>query len=62
MDAYFDPAIIVKLCVREATSPDAIRLVGAYVAKVWKAVPPPSHTGGIKSRRRIAIRRYTGAE
>jgi hypothetical protein len=25
-----------------------------------KALPPPSHTGGIKSRRRIAIRRYTG--
>ena len=32
MDAYFDSAIIVKLYVREATSPDAIRLVGAYVA------------------------------
>ena len=32
MDAYFDSAIIVKLYVREATSPDAIRLVGAYIA------------------------------
>jgi predicted nucleic acid-binding protein len=32
MDAYFDSAIIVKLYVREATSPDAIRLVGAYAA------------------------------
>ena len=32
MDAYFDSAIIVKLYVKEATSPDAIRLVGAYVA------------------------------
>ena len=35
MDAYFDSAIIVKLYVREATSPDAIRLVGAYVAPYW---------------------------
>ena len=32
MDAYFDSAIIVKLYVQEATSPDAIRLVGAYAA------------------------------
>jgi hypothetical protein len=32
MDAYFDSAIIVKLYVQETTSPDAIRLVGAYVA------------------------------
>ena len=32
MDAYFDSAIIVKLYVQEATSPDAIHLVGAYVA------------------------------
>ncbi len=32
MDAYFDSAIIVKLYVQEATSSDAIRLVGAYVA------------------------------
>ena len=31
MDAYFDSAIIVKLYVQKATSPDAIRLVGAYV-------------------------------
>jgi predicted nucleic acid-binding protein len=35
MDAYFDSGIIVKLYVREATSPDAIRLVGAYVAPYW---------------------------
>ena len=35
MDAYFDSAIIVKLYVREANSPDAIRLVGAYVAPYW---------------------------
>jgi hypothetical protein len=32
MDAYFDSAIIVKLYVQEATSPDAFRLVGAYAA------------------------------
>jgi predicted nucleic acid-binding protein len=32
MDAYFDSAIIVKLYVQEGTSPDAIRLVGAYAA------------------------------
>ena len=32
MDAYFDSAIIVKLYVQETRSPDAIRLVGAYVA------------------------------
>src|SRR5947209_4302254 len=31
MDAYFDSAIIVKLYVMEATTPDAIRLVNAYV-------------------------------
>jgi predicted nucleic acid-binding protein len=35
MDAYFDSAVIVKLYVREATSSDAIRLVGAYVAPYW---------------------------
>jgi predicted nucleic acid-binding protein len=35
MDVYFDSAIIVKLYVREATSPDAIRLVGACVAPYW---------------------------
>ena len=29
MDAYFDSGIIVKLYVKEATSPEAIRLVGA---------------------------------
>ena len=28
MDAYFDLGIIVKLYVRELTSPEAIRLVG----------------------------------
>jgi len=42
MDAYFDSAIIVKLYVREATSPDAIRLVGAYAAPYvltqWQAL------------------------
>jgi predicted nucleic acid-binding protein len=42
MDAYFDSAMIVKLYVREATSPDAIRLVGAYVAPYlltqWQAL------------------------
>jgi len=31
MDAYFDSALIVKLYVKEATSPDAIRLVSGYV-------------------------------
>jgi hypothetical protein len=29
MDAYFDSAIIVELHVKEATSPDVIRLVAA---------------------------------
>ena len=42
MDAYFDSAIIVKLYVQEATSPDAIRLAGAYVAPYaltqWQAL------------------------
>ena len=42
MDAYFDSAIIVKLYVREATSPDAIRLVRAYAAPYvltqWQAL------------------------
>ena len=32
MHAYFDSAIIVKLYVREATSPDAIGLVGTRIA------------------------------
>jgi predicted nucleic acid-binding protein len=32
MDAYFDSAIIVKLYVKEASSPDAIRHVGACAA------------------------------
>ena len=32
MDVYFDSAIIVKLYVQEATSRDAVRLVGAYAA------------------------------
>jgi predicted nucleic acid-binding protein len=34
-DAYFDSAIIVKLYVRETTSPEAIRLVGASEAPYW---------------------------
>ena len=42
MHAYFDSAIIVKLYVQETTSPDAIRLVGAYVAPYaltqWQAL------------------------
>jgi len=42
MDAYFDSAIIVKLYVKEATSPDAIRLVSGYVAPYaltqWQAL------------------------
>ena len=42
MDAYFDSGIIVKLYVQEATSPDAIRLVSAYVAPYaltqWQAL------------------------
>lgn len=33
--AYFDSAIIVKLYVREANSPDAIRLVEACDAPYW---------------------------
>lgn len=39
MDAYFDSAIIVKLYVQEATSPDAIRLVGGYAALHASTVP-----------------------
>jgi hypothetical protein len=31
----FCSAIIVKLYVSEATSPDAIRLVGAYIPPYW---------------------------
>jgi predicted nucleic acid-binding protein len=42
MDAYFDSAIILKLYVQEATSPEAIRLVGAYagpyVLTQWQAL------------------------
>ena len=42
MDAYFDSAIIVKLYVQEATSLDAIRLVGGYAAPYaltqWQAL------------------------
>jgi predicted nucleic acid-binding protein len=42
MDAYFDSALIVKLYVKEATSPDAIRLVSGYVAPYaltqWQAL------------------------
>ena len=42
MDANFDSAVIVKLYVREATSPDAIGLVGAYTAPYclthWQAL------------------------
>jgi hypothetical protein len=42
MDAYFDSAIVVKLYVQEANSPDTIQLVGAYVAPYvltqWQAL------------------------
>lgn len=42
MDAYFDSAIIVKLYVQEATSPDAVRLVDGYAAPYaltqWQAL------------------------
>ena len=42
MDAYFDSAIVVKLYVKEATSPEAIRLVGAclapYVLTQWQVL------------------------
>ena len=42
MDAYFDSAISVKLYVQEATSLDAVRLVGGYVAPYaltqWQAL------------------------
>jgi predicted nucleic acid-binding protein len=42
MDAYFDSAIIIKLYVSEATSPDAIRLTGGYAAPYcltqWQAL------------------------
>ena len=40
MDAYFDSAIIIKLYGQAATSPDAIRLVGAYVAPYALKSPP----------------------
>jgi hypothetical protein len=59
MDAYFDSAIIVKLYVREATSPAAIRLVGTYVAPYWltqwqaldvNRVPGKFHQIHLKSR------------
>jgi len=32
MNAYFDAAIILKLYVQEATSPDALRLANEYPA------------------------------
>lgn len=42
MDAYFDSAIIVKLYVQDASSLDAIRLVGVYDATYaltqWQAL------------------------
>ena|SRR5436190_162222 len=42
MDVYFDSAIIVKLYVQEATSPDAIRLIGAcappYALTHWQTL------------------------
>jgi predicted nucleic acid-binding protein len=42
MEAYFDSGVIVKLNVRETTSPDAIRLVSSYVAPYlltqWQAL------------------------
>lgn len=42
MDAYFDSAIIVKLYVQEATSPQAIRLAlscsAPYVLTEWQAL------------------------
>jgi predicted nucleic acid-binding protein len=42
MDAYFDSAIIVKLSVQEANSPDAIGLVAGYSAPYaltqWQAL------------------------
>jgi hypothetical protein len=42
MRVYFDSAVIVKLYVKEATSHEAIRLVGAYPAPYgltqWQAI------------------------
>jgi len=42
MDAYFDSAIIVKLYVQEASSPDAVRLVNGHTAPYlltqWQAL------------------------
>ena len=42
IDAYFDSAIIVKLYVHEATSPEAIRLVSEfsapYILTSWQAL------------------------
>ncbi|MBI4327534.1 MAG: type II toxin-antitoxin system VapC family toxin [Chloroflexi bacterium] len=42
MDSYFDSAIIIKLYVQEATSPEAIRLAGGYAAPYaltqWQAL------------------------
>ena len=42
MDAYFDTAIIIKLYVQEATSPDALRLVNEclapYLLSPWQEI------------------------
>jgi hypothetical protein len=42
MNAYFDTAIIIKLYVQEATSPDAVRLVGdspaPYLLMPWQDI------------------------
>ena len=42
MDSYFDSAIIVKLYVKEATSPEAIRLISAsqppYILTHWQVL------------------------
>ena len=42
MDAYFDAAIILKLYVQEATSPDAVRLANQcstpYLLTPWQEI------------------------
>lgn len=58
MDAYFDSAIIVKLYVQEATSPDAIRLVAGHAAPYaltqWQALE-------VKNARYWAVARSTSS-
>jgi hypothetical protein len=58
MNAYFDTAIILKLYVQEATSPDAIRLVNDCPA------PKSSPKSVTTKKRRVGVlggRQFFGA-